>query len=81
MHRSKRLLPMAQALAQQNSDPDLAEEFRPIARDLTELEEQIVAELRADRGRPVDLGGYYHADPEKVAAVMRPSATLNRILG
>ncbi|KJZ30278.1 isocitrate dehydrogenase [Paracoccus sp. S4493] len=71
----------AQALAQQNSDPDLAEEFRPIARDLTDLEEQIVAELRADRGRPVDLGGYYHADPEKVAAVMRPSATLNRILG
>ena len=69
------------ALAQQQSDPDLAEEFRPIARDLTELEEQIVAELRADRGRPVDLGGYYHADPEKVAAVMRPSATLNRILG
>ena len=71
----------AQALARQNSDAALAEEFAPIARDLTELEEKIIAELRADRGKPVDLGGYYHADTSKVAAVMRPSETLNRILG
>ncbi|NBQ51617.1 MAG: hypothetical protein EBY40_13050, partial [Marivivens sp.] len=32
-------------------------------------------------GKPVDLGGYYHADVAKVAAVMRPSATLNAIIG
>ncbi|WP_368500149.1 NADP-dependent isocitrate dehydrogenase [Paracoccus sp. 1_MG-2023] len=28
----------------------------------------------------MDLGGYYHADPAKVAAVMRPSETLNAIM-
>ncbi|MCB5408717.1 NADP-dependent isocitrate dehydrogenase [Pseudogemmobacter faecipullorum] len=71
----------AQALAKQNSDPELAEEFRPIAQALTEGEEVIVAELRADRGKAVDLGGYYHADPAKTAAVMRPSASFNAILG
>ncbi|CAM3274150.1 NADP-dependent isocitrate dehydrogenase [Paracoccus nototheniae] len=71
----------AQALAQQNSDADLAQEFQPVADELTALQDQIIAELHEGRGKPVDLGGYYHADPEKVAAVMRPSATLNRIMG
>ena len=44
---------------------------------LAEGEAKIVAELQAARGKPADIGGYYHADPEKLAAVMRPSATLN----
>ncbi|WP_273687816.1 NADP-dependent isocitrate dehydrogenase [Ketogulonicigenium vulgare] len=70
----------ADALAKQNSDAALAEEFRPIARALIDGEEEIVQELRADRGKPVDLGGYYHADPVKTDAVMRPSKTLNTIL-
>ncbi|WP_282603914.1 NADP-dependent isocitrate dehydrogenase [Paracoccus sp. PARArs4] len=71
----------AEALAGQTEDADLAAEFAPIARDLREKQDQIIAELRADRGKPADLGGYYHADPAKVAAVMRPSATLNAIMG
>jgi isocitrate dehydrogenase len=33
------------------------------------------------QGSPVDLGGYYQPDPEKTAQVMRPSATLNTVLG
>jgi isocitrate dehydrogenase len=33
------------------------------------------------RGKPADIGGYYHTDDEKTAAVMRPSATLNAIIG
>ena len=32
------------------------------------------------QGKPADIGGYYRPDPEKAAAVMRPSATFNRIL-
>ena len=32
------------------------------------------------QGEPVDIGGYYHPDEAKVAAVMRPSATLNAVI-
>ena len=34
----------------------------------------------AVQGSPVDIGGYYRPDPEKVAAAMRPSETLNEAL-
>jgi isocitrate dehydrogenase len=34
----------------------------------------------AVQGKPVDIGGYYKADSEKVKAVMRPSATFNAAL-
>jgi len=71
----------AEALAAQTDDADLAAEFGPVARALAEGEEAIVSELAAVRGKPADLGGYYHADTAKVAAVMRPSATLNGIIG
>ena len=69
----------AEALAAQGGDANLAAEFAPIAQALAEHEAQILAELHAGRGAAVDLGGYYHADPAKVAAVMRPSATMNAI--
>jgi isocitrate dehydrogenase len=32
------------------------------------------------KGKPVDLGGYYHPDPAKMKAAMRPSATFNTIV-
>ena len=69
----------AEALAAQGEDAKLAAEFAPIAKALAEHEAQILAELHAGRGAAVDLGGYYHTDPAKVAAVMRPSATMNAI--
>ena len=69
----------AEALAAQGEDASLAAEFAPIAKALAENEAQILAELHAGRGAPMDLGGYYHADPAKVEAVMRPSATMNAI--
>jgi len=69
----------AEALAAQGEDANLAAEFAAIAKALAENEAQILAELHAARGAAVDLGGYYHADPEKVEAVMRPSATMNAI--
>ncbi|WP_422115188.1 NADP-dependent isocitrate dehydrogenase [Brachybacterium sp. UNK5269] len=70
----------AQELAQQSEDAELATAFGPIAKELVEGEETIAAELLAVQGSPVDIGGYYRPDLEKTAAVMRPSATFNRIL-
>jgi isocitrate dehydrogenase len=69
----------AEALAAQGEDANLAAEFAPIAKALSENEAQILVELHAGRGAAVDLGGYYHADPARVEAVMRPSATMNAI--
>uniref|UniRef100_UPI0040481046 NADP-dependent isocitrate dehydrogenase n=1 Tax=Polynucleobacter sp. TaxID=2029855 RepID=UPI0040481046 len=70
----------AQALAAQAEDKELQAHFAPIAKALTENEQKIVAELNAAQGKPVDIGGYFMPDPVKCSAVMRPSATLNRIL-
>jgi isocitrate dehydrogenase len=71
----------AEYLAAQREDAELAEHFGKIARELSGKEGLIMEELMADRGKPVDQGGYYHPDPEKTAAIMRPSATLNAIIG
>ena len=71
----------AQELAGQDADPELAAIFAPVAESLAANEQQIVAELLAVQGSPVEIGGYYHPDPELVEAVMRPSQTLNDIVG
>ena len=56
----------AQELAEQDEDPELAERFAALAQRLAENEEQIVEELSAVQGSPVDIGGYYRPDSEKV---------------
>lgn len=71
----------AQALAVQGEDAALAAHFAPIAKALAENEAVILAELGRDQGKAVDLGGYYHGDAAKTAAVMRPSETFRRIIG
>ncbi|QHQ35174.1 NADP-dependent isocitrate dehydrogenase [Algicella marina] len=71
----------AEALAAQTADSELAAHFKPVAEALTSGKDAILAELGATQGQPADLGGYYHTDPAKTAAVMRPSATLNAIIG
>ena len=71
----------AEALAAQSDDAALAAEFAPVAKALADGEAAIIAELAAVQGKPADTGGYYHADAAKLAAVMRPSATLNAIIG
>lgn len=71
----------AQALASQSEDAELAAHFAPIAEALAANEDKIVAELAAVRGAAADTGGYYRNDPEMAAQVMRPSATLNAIIG
>ena len=67
----------AQELAAQADDAELAERFAPLAQRLAHDEQQIVAELNAVQGSPVEIGGYYRPDPERAAAAMRPSATMN----
>ncbi len=70
----------AEALAAQTKDAALAARFAPVAKALAENEAAINAELLAAQGRPVDMGGYYQPDREKVTRAMRPSATLNAIV-
>ncbi|WP_313002369.1 NADP-dependent isocitrate dehydrogenase [Pseudomonas sp.] len=67
----------AQALAAQIEDAALQAQFATLAKTLTENEATIVAELNAVQGKPVDIGGYYHADAELISKAMRPSATFN----
>ncbi|MDT5396880.1 MAG: isocitrate dehydrogenase [Mycobacterium sp.] len=70
----------AQELTAQSEDKELADHFAPLAKQLAEHEDAIVAELNEAQGNPVDIGGYYYPDSEKVTAVMRPSKTFNATL-
>ncbi len=71
----------AEALAAQDDDAELKAHFAPIAEQLAANEQKIVDELNGVQGSPVDLGGYYQPDAAKASAAMRPSATLNGIIG
>ena len=70
----------AEALAAQDQDADLKALFTPVAEQLAANESQIVEELLAVQGKPVDIGGYYLPDDAKANAALRPSETLNAIL-
>ena len=70
----------AKALSEQTQDLEMSKYFKPIAKNLSENEEKIIEELMEPQGKKVDLGGYYHTDPIKVRAIMRPSETLNYII-
>ncbi len=70
----------AQALAAQTQDAKLAAAFKPVAEKLTASEKQIVAELLAVQGKPVDVGGYYFPNEKLASAALRPSKILNEIL-
>ena len=71
----------AEAMAVQTDDAALAEAFGPLAEALASNAAKIVEELMSTQGQAADLGGYYHPDSAKMASVMRPSATLNGIIG
>jgi len=70
----------AEALANQTDDKALQAHFKGLAEELAENEALIVDQLNGAQGSPVDLGGYYHADMEKVSAAMRPSEVFNAAL-
>jgi len=70
----------AQALAAQTVDKKIADRFTKIAKDLSDNEKKIDAELLAAQGKPQDVGGYYHPNDAKASKAMRPSVTLNAIV-
>ena len=70
----------ARALADQQKDADLRMAFGPVAAELENNEATIVGELNGVQGKPVEIGGYYHPDPAKLSAAMRPSPTLNQVI-
>ncbi len=70
----------AEALAAQTEDAELKAHFAPLAKSLAENEQTILSELSAVQGQAADIGGYFFPDQEKIAAVMRPSATFNAAL-
>jgi isocitrate dehydrogenase len=70
----------ADAMATQSEDAELRTRFAPLARTLADNQTQIVSELNAVQGTPVDLGGYYAPKPELASRAMCPSATFNSAL-
>ncbi len=71
----------AQAIAEQTQDTELQIEFAEVAKQLADKETTIIDELNDAQGSAVDMGGYYWPNVEKVSNAMRPSKTLNEIIG
>ncbi|QSV45402.1 NADP-dependent isocitrate dehydrogenase [Geobacter benzoatilyticus] len=71
----------AQALSEQKKDGELRVRFANVARQFENYESLINEELLGAQGKPVDMGGYYHPDKVKTAKAMRPSGSLNAIIG
>lgn len=70
----------AEALAEQESDSGLHDQFSPLARTLRAQEDEIVHELNTAQGSPIDLGGYFLPNEERATASMRPSKLFNAAL-
>ena len=70
----------AEALAIQDNDTELKEEFKEVYNSLLTNEHQIVDELNNIQGHKIDLKGYYLPSETEVIKSMRPSETLNSIL-
>jgi len=71
----------AQALAKQTKDKELQDTFSLIAKQLADKETVIIQELNDAQGDAIDMEGYYWPNVDKVANAMRPSKTLNAIIG
>jgi isocitrate dehydrogenase len=71
----------ARAIVSQEDDLDLAAQFSQVADALEANENAIIAELNEAQGKTMNLAGYYMPDAALVAEAMRPSDTLNRIIG
>ncbi len=71
---------LLEALAEQNEDNKLKELFKKAAKELVDSEKIINDELLSAQGKPVDIGGYYFPDGDKVKKSMNPSGTLSKII-
>lgn len=70
----------SEALANQNKDADLKQEFSEIFKSLQAKEIDIVDELNTIQGTSVDINGYYYPNEILTSNAMRPSNILNAIL-
>ncbi len=70
----------AEALAAQSEDDRMQAFFKPVYQKLADNESIIVEELNAVQGKAMDIGGYYHSDPDLTRQAMRPSPTFNAII-
>jgi isocitrate dehydrogenase len=62
------------------SDQDVGSPFARLAEQLARDKAKIERQLLEVQGSPVELGGYFRPDPDKLAAAMRPSRALNEAL-
>ncbi|PVY77536.1 isocitrate dehydrogenase [Tamilnaduibacter salinus] len=70
----------AQALANQDENPQLKEHFQKLSKKLEDNADSILQELIDIQGQSVDIGGYYYPDAAKMNQAMRPSETFNAII-
>jgi len=70
----------AQAMAEQNDDTELKQQFAKLAKTLTGSEAAIIAELNGVQGHAVDIGGYFAPNTALASSAMRPSTTFNTAL-
>jgi isocitrate dehydrogenase len=70
----------AKALASQKRDFEMQLKFGAVNAEFEQKEERITEELLAAQGEPVDIGGYYLPDPEKLEEAMRPSRSFNAVI-
>ena len=71
----------AEAIAKQDSDSELKTEFKIISEALLDNQTTIIDELISVQGTSVNTGGYYLPNIDKTNKSMRPSSTLNNIIG
>jgi isocitrate dehydrogenase len=71
----------AEALANQTKDEELKHEFAKVFKDLQAHEAKIVEELNSVQGEAINIKGYYEPNETVTSKAMRPSATLNKIIG
>ncbi len=70
----------AEALAAQDEDAQLKEQFKGLAAELAANEDKIMSELNGVQGVAMDIEGYYFPNPMKASEAMRPSETFNSVL-
>ncbi|MDR2207069.1 MAG: NADP-dependent isocitrate dehydrogenase [Flavobacteriaceae bacterium] len=70
----------AEALANQTTDSEISETFKPVAKAMQDNENRINKELIGAQGKPQNIGEYYKPNENETFRAMRPSETLNRIV-
>ena len=63
----------AEELSTQQRDIKLQQAFAPTAKKLGDLEQKIIDQIDADKGKPTKLGGRYYLESDQVDDIMRPT--------